>query len=209
MVWRTLSLGAILLITSCGRAPAVEAKADRPSEIWMAERAGDTPFVNDNFGIIAVFPVGAWVCPGLSWSQPHGFYTRLEGRFSCPPRRGAARVSTYGVWADWNAAFYRTLDDARGDRPCVRDPRFIIAPNGRPLGLRGLSSRVCVTSESDGWLTVEVEAFDGRWGGEGEDAEIARVHYTASLVTRAETWERDAALFATFLDALSAKAPSD
>lgn len=211
MVWRTLSLCAVFLALGCEREPG-SGESPEPtaaSEIWMAEQAGGSPFINDNFGVIAHFPVDAWVCPGLSGGNPHGFYTRLGGQFSCPPASDATRVSAYGVWANWNAAFDRTLDEARGDRPCWTDVRFSSAPDGRGFALRGLESRVCVTQRGDTWFTVEVEAFDGRWGGQGEEADTPRVHYTATLTTRPGTWARDAPLFATFLEHLTVGAPQD
>lgn len=196
MRWRTLSLCAALLAVGCEQSPVA---VDAPGS-FDAERSTGGVFTNDSFGIVARFPVGAWVCPGLSGGNPHGFYTRLEGPFSCPPSSEAARGSAYGIWAEWNAAFDESLDDGRESRPCRSDPRFESAPDGREFLLSGLDSRVCVTPAPDGWLTVEVEAFDGRWEGAGGSA--PHVYYAATLATRAETWDRDAALFATFLENL-------
>lgn len=160
-------------------------------------------FTEDEFGIVATFPAGVWVCPAFSGDAVRGYYTRFGlDRFDCLGRHVNSSASSYGIRASWNASFEPTLDALRGaDRPCRADDRFNSGASGQPFAIRGLESRTCVVREPDGRILIEVEAAAGHWDGDGpEQADAPKSIYTTWLLTSEKTWTRDRALFGAFLE---------
>lgn len=174
--------------------------------------ATDAPLVLEEYGIFAHFPVGARACYGLSGAHAHGFYARLgEARAECYAGKDAPKASTIGIWADYNAAFLTSLDQAVGDDCVARRPDVDLnRPDGRPFSLRGLPSRVCIEDDGEGGFMIAVTAMAGRWEGDG-GVMVPRLIYRAYLSTRPATVEADKVVFARFLDALrlTALAPPD
>lgn len=159
--------------------------------------------INQEYGVRATFPEGAWVCRGESGSHPHGFYAGIDGgRFECPPRGGDGPRGTYGVWADYNAAFYRTLEQAA---PC-RNGRTdaVRAPDGRVLAFKGLRTRTCLSGAPGDPVSLWITAFAGE-GPASSDPEADGAPaflYHAYLSTSATNLEADTVVFQRFLDQL-------
>jgi len=162
------------------------------------------PMVLEEYGIAARFPADARVCYGLSGPHAQGFYTRLgDQRAACWPSRDAPAVSAISIWADYNSAFYKTLEEARGDACRTKGVGdHLNAPDGRPFRLMGLASRACERAGANGVFSIEVTAMAGRWGGDDEDADAPYVIYTASLTTTSDRLAADTVVFQRFLDGL-------
>jgi len=166
----------------------------------MATVSSGAPMINEEYGIAATFPAGSRVCPGRSGSHPHGFYARLgDQRAECFTSKDLPPSSAIGVWADYNAAFHRTL--AETGVPCeAADAEGI---DVRPLVLRGLPSRACI-ERADGWVYITVTAFAGQWGppSPDPDSDAPYLIYTASLASRDGQLATDLPAFQRFLDGL-------
>lgn len=167
------------------------------------------PMVLEEYGVSARFPAGAHVCYGLSGPHAHGFYTRLgDQRAACWPSRNAPPVSAISIRADYNTAFYKTLEEASGEgcrTTGVGD--HLTAPDGRPFRLKGFASRVCERAEANGGFSIEVTAMAGRWRGDDEEADTPYIIYTARLTTTSDRLAADKVLFQRFLDGLVLRPP--
>jgi hypothetical protein len=162
------------------------------------------PMVLEEYGISARFPAESRVCYGLSGPHAHGFYTRLgDQRAACWPSRDFPHASAISIWGDGNSAFYKTLEEARGeDCRTTGVGNHLTAPDGRPFRLKRLASRVCERAEANGGFSIEVTAMAGRWGGSDEDADTPYVIYRAGLTTTPDRLAADKVVFQRFLDGL-------
>ena len=176
----------------------------------MAMVSTGAPMVLEEYGISARFPAGSRVCYGLSGPHAHGFYTRIgDIREACYTSDDPPDDSALSIWADYNAAEWRKLEQLRFDRCRVDDTGDdLLRPNGAPLELKGLRSEACEVVHSDGRLTIEVHAFAGRWSQDSVGRDIPYVSYSAALSTTREKLPKDKAVFARFLDDLALTAPS-
>ncbi len=192
-----IAIVVVLALAACRPAaePAVGARPPGPP-MRTAEIAGQRPFVNEEYGVAAVFPAGSRVCEALSGEHPHGFYTRLgDERMGCRPSDDAPRASAVTVWADYNAAFYGTLEALTGPNCSNPSPA---APNDRPFAFPGRTSKACETRSANGDITVSVHAFAGSWKSE-PGREAPYLIYSAYLKTTTRTEVADKSLFQRFL----------
>jgi len=162
------------------------------------------PVTNEEYGIRAIFPVGSRVCEGLSGAHPHGFFTRVgDDRMECQPSRDLPNLSTLSVWADYNAAFYRTPEEARGDNCRITGVGDdLISPQGRPWAFRGLASQTCEAVEGGGRIRIDVLAYAGTQSVGMGEPDAPRYLYSASLSTTRKTLAADKVVFQRFLDGL-------
>lgn len=181
--------------------PLADALAPRTAVI-----ATTVPFVNEEFGIRAVFPANSRVCEALSGAHPEGFYTRVgDPRMSCAPSRDPPKVSAMVVLGNYNAAFHETMEEVVGPDCPKLNP---VEADGRQLGFPGFGSTVCESRTSDGGLEVSVHAFAGSWEDEPGHA-VPRLIYSAYLSSTTRTEAADRAAFQRFLDQVVLTPPED
>lgn len=152
-----LLLTAGLLAACEPSAPARPKAPEAAPSYRTAVVSTGAPILNEEYGVSAVFPVGARVCEALSGEHPQGLYTRLgDDRMACIPSADPPKVSSIRVLASSNAAFYRTMEQVIG--PDCPAP----AP-GEPLGFPGLDTTVCEKRLPDGDIEISLHAFAGEW----------------------------------------------
>jgi hypothetical protein len=130
------------------------------------------------YGLSVAFPRNAHVCDGLSWTHLHGWGTPIEGDCEATQRR-------ITIWADWNAAFLRTPDEAAY---CSAQDGGSLAAGAR-LGLTfaGRQSVTCRADAPDGSILITVVTQAWRWSDRHSNPDPAlqlpRVNYYAYLRT--------------------------
>lgn len=173
----------------------------------MATVSSGAPMINEEYGIAATFSSGSRVCPGLSGSHPHGFYSRLgDERAECFTSKDPPASSAIGIWADYNTAFHRTFSETGASCEAAAAKGIDV----QPLVLRGLPSRACVERGTGGWVYITVMAFAGRWGppSADPDSDAPYLIYTASLASRDGQLGTDLQVFRRFLDGLVLTPPA-
>ena len=146
-------------------------------------------------GLSAVFPRGSRVCVGRSGDAPRGFYARYgTAAAGC---EDANRPSAYmGIGSSFNALFYDRVEEATGS--CGPISTALKRRLGdESLDLPGHRSIACQRVD-DEMIEIAVYALGG-----GNFADVPgeppRVIYWASLGTRPDRFDRDLAMFRTFL----------
>ncbi|RYF88264.1 MAG: hypothetical protein EON95_20595 [Caulobacteraceae bacterium] len=163
------------------------------------------PFVNEEYGIHAVFPGGVRVCESLSGDHPQGFYSRLgDRRIVCGASRDLPKTTAIVVLASYNAAFYETMEQVTGpDCPKLNPTEA----DGRRLGFPGFDSTVCEVRRPDGEVEIGVHAFGGSWEDEPGHT-VPHVVYSAYLSSTAATEAADRATFQRFMDQVRLTPPA-
>lgn len=167
-----------------------------------ARSQGDA-FANNDFGIAAVFPRGWWVCPAFSGHNIHGYHTVVGApTFDCLSG-GGDHASAYGVYANWNAAFWSEERLLSQDGSCEPETDF------EPLEVAGgLRSSQCLVVNADGSRGLTLRAVAGHQPGVDGEPATPLVDYRFSLASSDQTWERDLALFRQFVEQVVLTPPS-
>jgi hypothetical protein len=174
---RALLKAVAILVASCQSSPSIE-----PAEQWQAV---------EEYGVRVAFPGPIEACQGLSWTHLHGWGMPIEG--TCKDAR-----RSMGVWADWNASFDRSPEEAAY---CSRDD----LERGARLGLSfpGRRSATCRTDDPGGGIHIKVATQAWRWRERDENPDpglqAPRVNYSAYLVTTPATFEQDLGRFRAML----------
>lgn len=185
-----------LLVAGCG---APQDQAATPPHLWPVEVSTGQRFVNEEFGISAVFPPDTAVCDAESGTHHHGYYGRPGYRGSlCSPSADTPEAVVLGIHGDYNAAEYRTPRDVRtGDCLSEFPDEAMLAPDGKPFALRTLPSTPCILEEDDDRVTILVTGLAGRR--HGDESGVPTVTYSAWLTTSRDRLSGDKALFQRFL----------
>ena len=200
-----------LLMAGCG---AVEDSAPRdqaaatPPHLWPVEVSSGQRFVNEAFGVSAVFPAGAAVCVAESGTHHHGYYGRVGYRGPlCSPSADTPEAVVLGVYGDYNAAEHRTPRDVRtGDCLSEFPDEAMLAPDGQPFALRNMPSVPCILEEEEDRVTILVTGLAGRR--RGDESGVPTVTYSAWLTTSRGRLHGDKLLFQQFLDGLVLTPPA-
>lgn len=181
----------------------VEACDDRVEECrgGRGARAQGDAFTDNDFGIAAVFPRGSWVCPAFSGYNIHGYYTVVgAATFDC--LSGGGEASAYGVYANWNAAFWSEERLLSRDDACAPDDDL------ESLQIAGFNSSQCLVRTSDGRRELTLLSVAGRQPGVDGEPATPLMDYRVWLASSDQTWERDLTLFRQFVEQLVLTPPS-
>lgn len=142
---------------------------------------GNTPFVNEDFGLSVVFPKDDPVCLSRSGDASRGFFVQYADPPGCSerPDRPARFVSLY---SDWNAAFEPTLAAAVWDQCRALSPALRRAIGDRPLAFPGRASIVCQPpADAEGGIELMVYTAVGEQDGEERGTRVPERTYFAAL----------------------------
>jgi len=145
----------------------------------------------EEYGLAATFPAGARVCEALTGgSHLHGWAMPIYG--DCEQMR--RRIT---IWADWNAGFRRSPEDALF---CSLEDRGSLVTGARlRLAFPRRRSATCRHDEPDGRILVEVMTQAWRWPdwrtATDPDSRAPLVNYSAILRTTPATLDADLRAF--------------
>lgn len=190
-------LAMALVVAGCDE-PATPTKGSGGDE-----RDGRVAMAFEEYGFRSELPKDVFVCAALSDTHPHGFFFRIGERYAdCDAARAAAAKDRWiAVWADHNAADYRSLADAHCREIEAADEA--LAEVIRKWDRQGVVAARC---EEAGASQIRVAAMSATRAGQGGG--LPRFTYRFTMSSDEAHMGDDLERFAAILDGVRFSDPA-